>query len=691
MAELPPVYVEFKGNIDGFQQAVQTATGDLKSFDNATKNTNNAVQGMSAKTVAAGVVMGNIIADLAGKVMNFSKEFVTKYQEIGKETSRLSRALGGSAEDMSRLRYAGEAVGVGADDMVRSFSLLNRHLVANDSVAKSLGITYRNAKGELLPTNQIIMQMADKFNATANGAAKTSLALQAFGRSGRDLIPLLNLGSAGLQEMFKNADKLGLTLSGKDLEAVKQYTIAQREWKAQVDSIQLLIGKELLPKVTTTLQLIRFGTTVVSDFVKTHQGLIQVIGAVVAIVATLKGAQEAVTGVTELWTKAQEFLNAVMGIFEAPAIAVIAIIAALAAAFIYAYKNVEGFANATQQAIGVVATYIGKAFSAAAGAIKFLVDAFLNGVKGIAGGAAKLAPMLQKVGIHWLDGAQGAVGAIDNLKNSIDSKLSSIQKNAVPAAQKIGASFGKSLDKAMNMSLDDIIGSIKDKMKTSLGSSLGAGTSAISDSITGGAGGKAVDAEIEKIKLFVQALQSLDAQFTAARASATTLDKMKEVAVLYLAQAKQALAAAQAEEEKTRNTNAHTEAVDALNAAYRQYAEVQNYANQVAKDTGEAINEAADAALRQAEAEAKAAEAAEAATRAAERELALMSRRATASNSWLAAQARTSGPTQQNFGGFIEVPVVIDGQVLFRATQKYSLINNTRNVSNGLSVSGGLI
>jgi acyl-CoA reductase-like NAD-dependent aldehyde dehydrogenase len=61
------------------------------------------------------------------------------------------------------------------------------------------------------------------------------------------------------------------------------------------------------------------------------------------------------------------------------------------------------------------------------------------------------------------------------------------------------------------------------------------------------------------------------------------------------------------------------------------------------------------------------------------------------SQGWLAALTRSAGPTQENFGGFIEVPVVIDGQTVFRATQKYSLINNRRNVSNGLATSGSLI
>lgn len=57
--------------------------------------------------------------------------------------------------------------------------------------------------------------------------------------------------------------------------------------------------------------------------------------------------------------------------------------------------------------------------------------------------------------------------------------------------------------------------------------------------------------------------------------------------------------------------------------------------------------------------------------------------------SYLAATQRVSGAG--GAGTFVEVPVIIDGQVLFRVTQKASLLNNRRNATNGLARSGSVI
>ena len=55
--------------------------------------------------------------------------------------------------------------------------------------------------------------MADKFKAMPDGTKKTALAMDILGKSGKDLIPLLNSGSEGLGEMLAEADSLGITLS----------------------------------------------------------------------------------------------------------------------------------------------------------------------------------------------------------------------------------------------------------------------------------------------------------------------------------------------------------------------------------------------------------------------------------------------------------------------------------------------
>jgi hypothetical protein len=83
-----------------------------------------------------------------------------------------------------------------------------------------------------------------------NGLQKTALAVDLFGRSGQKMIPILNKGKEGLQELYAEADKLGVTLSGEDLEKVKEFSLAQKKLKEAIRGAQITIGRDLIPMLT---------------------------------------------------------------------------------------------------------------------------------------------------------------------------------------------------------------------------------------------------------------------------------------------------------------------------------------------------------------------------------------------------------------------------------------------------------
>lgn len=142
------------------------------------------------------------------------------------------------------------------------------------------------------------------------------------------------------------------------------------------------------------------------------------------------------------------------------------------------------------------------------------------------------------------------------------------------------------------------------------------------------------------------------------------LPAMQELSDAAQKQAAKWLRQAEAYEKATKGTAKHEEAVKRLKTAITLATEAQKYQNDVAK---EAENQAAATA----------------------RALNAMTDSYARANSYLAAQSRVSGFAERST--FIEVPVVIDGQVLFRVQQKASLINNRRNQTNGLARSNQVI
>ena len=255
--DLPPVYMEFKADIKGIETALKTIEGDLGKFKKSANNAGDASKSMSAKTVAAGAIMANVFQKAATEIFKFGKDTVTAFQDTGKEIRTLQRSIGGTAEDASRLRFAGDELGISVQAMGMGMKALAGHLDANDDKIKRMGISYRDAHGALLPTKDVLASLADRFASMPDGLQKTALATDLFGKSGQKMIPILNQGRKGLQDLYKESDKLGVTMSGKDLKATKDFGLAQKKLGEAIKGVQISIGRDLIKSLTKMVDYVR--------------------------------------------------------------------------------------------------------------------------------------------------------------------------------------------------------------------------------------------------------------------------------------------------------------------------------------------------------------------------------------------------------------------------------------------------
>ncbi len=201
--------------------------------------------------VSAGVAGGIGASWAASKIGDFAKSSMQQFESLGQTTLKLQRYMGGSAEDASRLAHAFTMTGVDSDTASKGLGILSKHLAANDKAAKSLGISFQDSSGKVKPMNELLPQIAEKFKNMPAGAEKSALAMKLFGKNGMAMLPFLNKGSAGIQELMAQSDALGTTLTGKDLDAVKEYTKAKRQWSEAIKGVQVSLGKNLYPVLTS--------------------------------------------------------------------------------------------------------------------------------------------------------------------------------------------------------------------------------------------------------------------------------------------------------------------------------------------------------------------------------------------------------------------------------------------------------
>lgn len=728
--DLPPVYLEFKADIKGIQDGLKTIQGDLKKFEKSSDKAGDAAKGMSAKTVAAGAIMASVFQKAATEIYKFGKETVTAFQDTGKEIRTLQRSIGGTAEDASRLRFTGDELGVSVQSLTMGFKTLASHMDANDDKIKRMGISYRDAHGALLPTKDVLASLADRFASMPDGLQKTALATDLFGKSGQRMIPILNQGKQGLRELYAESDKLGVTMSGKDLKATKDFSLAQKKLGEAIKGAQITIGKDLIPILTKLVNYVRINVvpwmqsfangltgkqgvndglnsattfahnlgsmlrTTIHFVIEYKNQLLLFAGALFSIWAGLKlvnGVTAVVTaigmitaawgGVTAAAAAAEAAESVAMVTVGAATFPMVASIGAIAAA--WDVVAVSASAAAVAEDVASVGTLSGPMIAAGIAGVALVGTA-------VAGVYTKLKHSLPTVATaEQPTGTNAANGGFANWGTGAGGQWT-------PPPQGGGGGGGTPEQTTAERLQEE-----SRKMRTRIRLlKLGASKGLVDEVMSGSnwqteaqkliTGGRAAVAALQQTYSHTAAGMSEAAQAASAKAGTNSFTSQLKTAARQVAGRARLIAmgaSAGLADAVMSSADWETEYTKLITGGRAAVSKMQGLWNK----TAEGIAEVKDAHEKLAAAAKRSAEATAAAA-AAQRQLNQETTVATnASNSWLAAQVRTTGITAANAGSFVNVPVIIDGQTIFRVTQKVSLQNNRRNVSNGLSVAGNLI
>lgn len=251
--------------------------------------------------VAAGMVAGGVLQSLTNGLDEQFSDIVGGATKFGAAVYDMGIKVGTSAQDSSTLVAAMQDLQIPVDQGTQAFARFEKGLTAFSTSAsgtttsigtsaaglKAMGISATDASGKTKPFMDLISEVADKFKAMPDGADKTALAMQLFGKTGADMIPMLNLGKDGLAEISDEAKKYGLQLSGDNVDAIRKFALAHDQMNMAVEGARLQIGTLLIPilnkLVSGLTEVIAWVVPAVEQFVKTYD----VVGNVQSVIATL--------------------------------------------------------------------------------------------------------------------------------------------------------------------------------------------------------------------------------------------------------------------------------------------------------------------------------------------------------------------------------------------------------------------
>jgi hypothetical protein len=246
------VQVKTTADTDGIDKASHSLNKLQEKSEVASGSTGNLTSSFLKAQIGAQLIEGAF-----NKVSDSAKSYIDDTMTLGKETNKMMRELGVTAEQGSALVSVFNRFGLGADGASKSLGIFAKNMVAakdgNQTAIdhfKLLGLTVKDNAGQLKNTSDLFMEVADKFKGMQAGAEKTALAMQLFGKSGKDMLPLLNQGSSGILALEEHAKKLGLVLSQDNVDAIKKNMVAQKDYKEAMEGVKIQIGNALMPMMT---------------------------------------------------------------------------------------------------------------------------------------------------------------------------------------------------------------------------------------------------------------------------------------------------------------------------------------------------------------------------------------------------------------------------------------------------------
>jgi len=184
--------------------AKTVGAGSLKRLGNSmqgvqgrVKNLRMAMSGLNKTFAALGLILS------AGAFVRMVKGSIDAADAFGK----LETQTGIAANTLQAYVNAGKLAGVeqatiekGLRRLAQSMREADQGVATYKDAYDDLGISVRTTDGTLKTNQQVLGEISDAFASMEDGVTKTAIAMEIFGRSGAQMVNLLNDGKASLEE-----------------------------------------------------------------------------------------------------------------------------------------------------------------------------------------------------------------------------------------------------------------------------------------------------------------------------------------------------------------------------------------------------------------------------------------------------------------------------------------------------------
>ena len=195
----------------------------------------------------------------AGLGIHSIKEFIEQQVEYIDQSGKMAQITGMNTQTFLEFQYAAMLADLSSESLSKGVGKLSKNMVAAASGSgdaydafHTLGVSVKDSSGQLKGADQILEDIADRFAQFEDGPAKTAMAMALFGKSGAEMIPLLNKGAGELRHLREEAEKTGYAFGDEVARQAEEVNDNFKRLHTRTDALKTLVVSGMLPALIDT-------------------------------------------------------------------------------------------------------------------------------------------------------------------------------------------------------------------------------------------------------------------------------------------------------------------------------------------------------------------------------------------------------------------------------------------------------
>lgn len=242
----------------GMEKELKDTSGDLKDVDKNTEKAGNGMEKLGEISKKAAKAIGGAFAAIGAGVIAGGKALVDMAKsaaDTGDEIEKTSQKVGLSYESYQKWDYAMKIAGTSMTDCTNGLKTLTNTFddAINGSASaqtkfERLGLSLDDLKGK--SREEVFEATISALQNVSDETEKAALANDMFGKSGQNLLPMLNQSSEETQKLLAEAEEYGMVMGDDAVKASAAFQDSLSRLEGTIGGVKNKIGGELLPGLT---------------------------------------------------------------------------------------------------------------------------------------------------------------------------------------------------------------------------------------------------------------------------------------------------------------------------------------------------------------------------------------------------------------------------------------------------------